>query len=118
MQTITLFRLTARAGFILRNLPCCNLRIKSYGQPEDHYSDRMNIHDQMTRDLTLTLIVFLNSFADRPIPKMQNDYFFGYPTVCERMIFWSGRSFIAFARATRSIEPRTTVASPSEAQKR
>ncbi len=72
----------------------------------------------MIRDLTVTLIVAIIGFADSLIPQMQSDYFFGYPTVCESMIFWSDRSFIAFARATRSIEPRTTVASPSDAQKR
>ncbi|MBA7708611.1 hypothetical protein ES703_117513 [subsurface metagenome] len=44
--------------------------------------------------------------------------FFGYPTVCARITFWSGRSFITFARAGLSTYPRTTVANPSEAQYR
>ena len=44
--------------------------------------------------------------------------FFGYPTVCTRMIFCSGRSFMISANAARSTLPRTTVTSHSEAQKR
>jgi len=45
-------------------------------------------------------------------------YFLGYPTVCPRTIRWSGRRFMALARAGRSTIPRTTVARPSEAQYR
>jgi len=46
------------------------------------------------------------------------DYFFGYPTVWERVIFWSGRRPITFAKAGLSMCARTTVAKPSEAQYR
>ncbi len=45
-------------------------------------------------------------------------YFFGYPTDWARIIFCPGLSFSSFASASRSIPARTTVASPSEAQKR
>ncbi|MCJ7483382.1 MAG: hypothetical protein MUO31_10490, partial [Thermodesulfovibrionales bacterium] len=31
--------------------------------------------------------------------------FLGYPIVCARMIFWSALSFIAFAKASLSIDP-------------
>ena len=43
-------------------------------------------------------------------------HFFGYPTDCARMIFWSDRSFSALARAGLSMPARTPVARPSEAQ--
>jgi hypothetical protein len=45
-------------------------------------------------------------------------YFFAYPTVCARMIFWFACNFKTFANSTRSTLPRTTVASPSDAQYR
>jgi hypothetical protein len=43
-------------------------------------------------------------------------YFFGYPTDCAKMIFWLACKFRVFASAGLSTLPRTTVASPSEAQ--
>ena len=45
-------------------------------------------------------------------------YYFGNPTVWARTILWSLLSRIAFASAFRSMGPHTTVAIPSEAQKR
>ncbi len=42
----------------------------------------------------------------------------GKPTVCARMICCSGRSLSARPSEPRSTMPRTTVASPAEAQKR
>ena len=43
-------------------------------------------------------------------------YFFGYPIDCAAVIRWSGRSFIRFARTSRSSQDLTPVASPSEEQ--
>ena len=43
-------------------------------------------------------------------------YFFGYPTDCAKMIFCCGRNFRVFVSAGLSTLPRTTVASPSDAQ--
>jgi hypothetical protein len=43
-------------------------------------------------------------------------HFFGYPIGCPSVIFCSGRSFIAFARAGLSMDARTTVANPLDAQ--
>ena len=43
-------------------------------------------------------------------------YFFGYPTDCAKMIFWFGCKFKVLASEGLSMLPRTTVASPSEAQ--
>jgi hypothetical protein len=47
MQTITKFTLIAGAGFALRIFPAATFVSKVTDNPEDHYSDRMNIHDQI-----------------------------------------------------------------------
>jgi hypothetical protein len=44
--------------------------------------------------------------------------YFGYPTDCASRIFWFGPNFMTLAKAGRSTEPPTTVASPSDAQNR
>lgn len=46
------------------------------------------------------------------------NYFFGYPTVWDKMIVWLERSPISFASISRSTQPLTTVVRPSDAQKR
>lgn len=58
--------------------------------------------------------------APRASPRLTPSppYVLGYPTVWARMIFWVERNPIFWARAGRSMEARTTVAKPSEAQYR
>lgn len=64
MHTITQFTLIAGAGFALRSFPAATFVSKVTDNLKDHYSDRMNIHDRMIRDLTVTLIVAIIGFAD------------------------------------------------------
>jgi hypothetical protein len=54
--------------------------------------------------------LFAEGCGDLPF----GSHFLGCPTVWARVIFRSGRSFIALAGNSRSIEARTTVASPSD----